>query len=100
MKGSVFSAPRLGLMQARPMTDLHILHICMFLMTQSKTYMTQNDAVLIHGMIMTMNMSFFLFLVYSVFKNHCEHAILSFFCSLCVLCVPHSTSGPITSFMA
>ena len=45
-------------MKTRPMTTLHILHIHMCLMTQNDTYMTQNDSVMIHGMIMTMNMSF------------------------------------------
>ena len=58
MKGSIFSAPPLGLMKTRPMTTLHILHICMCLVTQNDTYMTQNNSVMICGMIVTMKVSF------------------------------------------
>ena len=49
------------------MATLHILHFSMCLVTQNNTLMTQNDTVMIHGMIMTTNM-----------LQHCDCVILSF----------------------
>ena len=86
-EGFHFSAPPLGLMKIRPTSTLHILHIHMCLMTQNDTYMTQNESVMIHGMIMTMNM-LFSYSYYIHYSNDTVNVLfylfLFFLISLCV----------------
>ena len=83
-----FFSTSIGPYENRPMTTLHILHIYMSLVTQNNTYMTQNDAVLICGTNVTMNVSFLILSELTILKTlQTYHFIILFVLSVFSVCL-------------